>query len=173
MSTHVLIVGGGIGGLAAAVALRQAGCDVQVLERANEISAVGAGIIVQSNAMRALERIGVAEDISAAAVPVRSARISSWSGTVLSELDFSDVPEMGVGIHRADLQRVLSEHAGLENVRTGAPVASYRLVGDRVVAVLESGEEVTGDLLVGADGVHSTVRALHISDGPPRYAGYT
>ncbi len=155
------------------MALRQAGCDVQVLERAAEISAVGAGIIIQSNAMKALARIGAAEDISAAAVPVRSARISSWSGRVLSELDLSDVPEMGFGIHRADLQRVLSEHAGLENVRTGAPVASYRLVGERVVVVLESGEEVMGDLLVGADGVHSTIRKQHLGDGPPRYAGYT
>lgn len=173
MSTEVLIVGGGIGGLAAAVALRRAGCHVQVLERAEEISAVGAGILLQANAITALQRIGVAEDIVAAAVPMSSARVSSWSGRVFSELDSSDLPVLGVGLHRADLHRLLSEHAGLESVRTGAPVASYRLVGDRVVAVLESGEEITGDLLVGADGIHSKVRAQHLGDGPPRYAGYT
>ena len=151
MSTEVLIVSGGIGGLTAAVALQKAGCDVQVLERAEEISAIGAGIALQTNAMMALERIGVAEDISAAGVPIRSGRISSWSGSVFRELDFSDAPVLGVGIHRAALQRILSEHAGRENVRTGAALASYRLVGDRVVVVLESGDEVAGELLVGAE----------------------
>ena len=173
MSTEVLIVGGGIGGLTAAVALRKAGCDVQILERAEEISAVGAGIALQTNAMMAPARIGVAEDISAAGVHIRSGRISSWSGSVIRELDFSDAPVFGVGIHRAALQRILSQHAGSENVRTGAALVSYRLVGDRVVVVLESGDEVAGDLLVGADGIHSTVRAQHLDDGSPQCSGYT
>ena len=166
-------MGGGIGGLAAAVALRRTGCHVEVLERAEEISAVGAGIILQANAIVALQMIGVAEDVVAAAVPVTSARVSSWSGRVLSELDSSDLPVPGVGLHRTDLHRLLSKHAGVESVRTGARVVSYELVGDRVVVVLESGEEITGDLLVGADGIHSAVRAQHLADGPPRYAGYT
>ena len=170
---EVLVVGGGIGGLTTAVALRKAGCDVQVLERAEDISAVGAGIVVQTNAMIALQEIGVADDISAAGVHIRSGRISSWSGSLLMELDSPDTLVLGVAIHRDDLQRILYEHAGHESVRTRSPVASYRLAEDRVVAVLESGDEVSGDLLVGADGIHSTVRAQHLGDGPPRYSGYT
>lgn len=173
MSTDVLIVGGGIGGLTAAVTLRRAGCDVRVLERAEEISPVGAGILLQSNAMMALEKIGLADEIAAAGVPIHRGRISSWSGSVIIELDFSAAPVLGVGIHRARLQRILSERAGPENMRTGAAVASYRLVGDRVIALLESGDEVAADLLVGADGIHSAVRAQHLGDGPPRYCGYT
>ncbi|MFQ5550852.1 MAG: FAD-dependent monooxygenase [Gemmatimonadales bacterium] len=168
-----LIVGGGIGGLTAAVALRQAGCVVQVLERTDEISTVGAGIMLQINAIRALDSIGVAEDITTVAVPIRSAKITSWSGRLIFKLESPDAPVFGYGIHRADLHGILLEHAGLENVRTGARVANYRLDGDRVVAVLKSGEAVTGDLLVGADGIHSTLRSSHLGDGPPRYAGYT
>lgn len=173
MSTEVLIVGGGIGGLTAAVALQRVGCDVQVLERAEQMSAVGAGIGLQGNAMMALERIGVADDVSAAGVHIGGGEIRGRSGTVLTELDFAGAPVLGVGIHRADLQQILFEHAGHENVRTSAAVASYRLTDDRVVAVLESGAEVSGDLLVGADGIHSTVRAQHLGDGAPRYSGYT
>jgi 2-polyprenyl-6-methoxyphenol hydroxylase-like FAD-dependent oxidoreductase len=173
MKPNVVIVGAGIGGLTAAVTLQRAGCAVTVLERAEKISSVGAGIVVQTNAMMALENTAVAEDISATGVHIRSGRISTRSGRVCIEIDYPDEPVLGVAIHRAALQRILYKHAGHENVRTGAPVVGYRLEPDRAFAVLKSGEEVSGDLLVGADGVHSIVRAQHLGDGPPQYAGYT
>lgn len=173
MSTEALIVGGGIGGLTAAIALQRVGCRVRVLERVDGISTVGAGILLQANAIAALDRIGIAEEVTAAAVPIRSARISSWSGGAISELDSPKIPILGFGIHRSDLHRILLEHAGCENIRAGARVASYRIVGERVIAVLDSGEEIAGDVLIGADGIRSTVRAQHLGNGPPRYAGYT
>lgn len=173
MRAEVLIVGAGIGGLAAAVALRRARCEVQVFERDAGISSAGAGLMLQANALAALEKIGVAEEVARAGVTIGSSSLSTRTGAGLLELDFSGASVLGVGIHRAALHRILAAHAGREQVRTGAPVVGYRLAADRVVVELASGEEVAGDLLVGADGVHSTVRARHLADGAPRYAGYT
>ncbi|MFQ5691264.1 MAG: FAD-dependent monooxygenase [Gemmatimonadota bacterium] len=168
-----LVVGGGIGGLTTAIALRQAGWGVRVLEAAPEISAVGAGIILQPNAMTALESLGAAEPLSAAGVAVEGARITTVSGRLVGVVDVSEGVTWGVGIHRAKLQRILWDLAGPENVRTSARVREFRLSDHGAVAVLESGEEVAGDVLVGADGIHSTVRAQHLADGEPRYCGYT
>lgn len=168
-----LVVGAGIGGLTTAIALRRAGWGVRVLEAAPEMSAVGAGIILQPNAMAALETLGAAEPIAAAGVAVRGARITTVSGRLVGVVDASEGVTWGVGIHRAELQRILLDLAGPESVRTGARVREFRLSDDHAVAVLDSGEEVSGDVLIGADGIHSTVRAQHLADGKPRYCGYT
>lgn len=173
MSTRVLIVGGGIGGLTAAIALRKAGCQVLVLERADELSAVGAGILLQENALSALKTIGIADDVSEAGVHVRGGEISTLSGRVIMELRWDGRSPLGVAIHRADLQRILADHVGLERVRTAAAVVRYALRDDKAVAVLATGEEIWGDVLVGADGIYSAVRRQHLDAGPPRYSGYT
>lgn len=173
MDTRVLIVGGGIGGLTAAIALRQAGFAVMVLERTPAWSTAGAGILLQANAMFGLQRLGVAEDVAAVGERVSSGEISSLAGTVLAELDFTEVAVPFIGIHRASLERILCDHAGPGTIVRGAAVVGYRRTGERVVAELESGDQVTGDILVGADGIHSTIRGQHLGDGPPRYSGYT
>lgn len=166
---RVIIVGGGIGGLAAAVGLRATGHDVVVLERAPRIDPAGAGITLFANAMRALGRLGVREAVAGQGAPAKRSAVLTPRGRTLSELP-SDMLEGTVAVHRADLQAVLAEAAG--EVRLGVEIAAVEHEADGVTARGTDGTEERGDLLVGADGLSSVVRRV-IVDVRPHYAGYT
>jgi 2-polyprenyl-6-methoxyphenol hydroxylase-like FAD-dependent oxidoreductase len=150
------IVGGGIGGLAAAVALRRVGIETVVFERAERLDPVGAGLTLSPNAVRALERLGVAADIRALAASGTELEVSTPMGATLMQVRL-DAETLGV--HRADLQRVLVDSAG-----------EFRLGSD----VRDIGE-IAGDVdfVVGADGIESTVLAQLHGPDTPRSAGYT
>jgi 2-polyprenyl-6-methoxyphenol hydroxylase-like FAD-dependent oxidoreductase len=168
-SLRVIIVGGGIGGLSAAIALRRRGNEPVVLERAPKLQAAGAGITLFGNAMNALDRLGVADAISAAGSAVRRSAILTSDGRELTTLP-PDLLEGAVAIHRADLQAALLEAAG--EIRLGVEVTSVDQTAEGVVARAADGSEERGDLLVGADGLWSLVRAS-IAAAAPRYGGYT
>jgi 2-polyprenyl-6-methoxyphenol hydroxylase-like FAD-dependent oxidoreductase len=165
---RVVVAGGGIGGLSAAIALRRAGHQVVVLERAPKIAAVGAGITLFGNAMSALEQLGVREAVIARGAAATRSAILAFSGRQLTELP-SDLLEGTVAIHRADLHAVLAEVA--EDVRVDHEVVALEQHDRGVVVRTASGAEETCDLLVGADGVNSVVRYA-IADTRARYAGY-
>ncbi len=175
--TRVLVAGGGIGGLTLAVALRRAGMQVTVLERAPEWRPLGAGITVQMNAMLALRGLGLDEKVAAEGERVRTSAVLDAAGRTLSGMPFAALEEeVGVPsicIHRARLHGVLLEAAGAENVRLGAGVQSYEERGEKIAARLSDGSELEGDLLVGADGLRSVVRAQLLGESPLRYSGYT
>src|SRR5215831_2696735 len=107
----ILIAGGGVGGLAAAVALRQAGFDAQVFERAPELREVGAGITVQNNAMLALRRIGLEQAVGERGEAIGRASLLRWDGKLLSSLALGGLErELGapaVALHRAELLAAL------------------------------------------------------------------
>jgi 2-polyprenyl-6-methoxyphenol hydroxylase-like FAD-dependent oxidoreductase len=166
---RVIVVGGGIGGLAATVGLRRAGHDVAVFERAPRIEPAGAGITLFANAMRALERLGVREAVAEQGTPAKRSAILTPAGRTLTEVP-SDMLEGTVALHRADLQAVLAEAAG--KVRLGVEITAVEQDADGVMARGADGTEEHGDLLVGADGLNSVVRRMLI-DVRPRYAGYT
>lgn len=166
---RVIIVGGGIGGLSVAIALRRGGHEPVVLERAPRLEAVGAGITLFANAMNALARLGVAEAISAAGCPASRSAILTSDGRELTTLS-PDLLQGAVAIHRADLQDALLGAAG--EVRLGAEVTSVDQDADGVVVHAADGSQERGDLLIGADGMWSLVRAS-IAPARPRYAGYT
>lgn len=175
-SSRILIAGAGIGGLTAAIALRRAGCEVQVLERASELRPVGAGIILAMNALLGLKSLGVYPPIAAAGAPLQRAQILTRRGRSLGETDLSPLAdELGVAAiayHRAELHQALLAQAG-DVVRLGARVVAFDQDPDGVRVTLADGKEIDADALVGADGLHSAVRRAILGELPPRYSGYT
>ena len=167
---RVLVVGGGIAGMATAIALEQAGCDPLVLEQASELAEIGSGIGLQANALRVLRSLGAADHVLRAGVRIDDDewRRMDTGQTIFAETYEARAERYGgvytLCMHRADLLASLAERVAPERVRLGCRFVAVRERHDGVVAVLESGEEVFGDLLIGADGLRSTVRTALFGD---------
>ncbi|MFF5036687.1 FAD-dependent monooxygenase [Nocardia salmonicida] len=171
MSTAI-VVGGGIGGMAAALALAGRGWSVEVLERAPEVAEVGSGISLWSNALRALDALGVGDTVRAQGMAEVSAGIRDDRGRWLSRTDVATLRERfgaPVVIHRARLLDILRAALDEGMVRTGVSVREVTTDG----TVVHSAGTSSADLVVGADGIHSVVRRAVCGDVAPRYAGYT
>src|SRR5215210_1036331 len=177
MNARVLVVGAGIGGLATAIALQQTGREVLVLERAPELWDVGAGISLWPNAVRALRRLGIGDAVEAAGAPAHAAAFRTWHG---AQLGASITPQLEgrfgaplVLVHRARLQAVMRRALGPDVIRLGAECTALDQDDVGVTVRLAGGGIERGAVVVGADGLHSRVRAALFADGPPRYAGIT
>jgi len=175
---RAILIGGGIGGLAAATALQQAGLEVAVYERASELCEVGAGLILWPNAMKALGMLGLAVAVRRASRASGGAELLTWRGERLLEafprkLLESEFGEPAAAIHRAELLAVLLQAVGDGVVYLGARCVGYRQDRTGVAALLEDGREVEGDLLIGADGLRSVIRGQLLGETRLRYAGYT
>ncbi|MFC5818562.1 FAD-dependent monooxygenase [Nonomuraea harbinensis] len=185
---RILVAGGGIAGLALGIALRHRGLDAVVLERSAEPERAGGGLVLAPNAVKALAAIApdLARRVREAghpagargSAPHRSAFLDH-RGRVLGWVSFDGYEDRwgmpSVTVLRADLHRLLRDEAqaaGAELVEGRA--ATRYLHGDSGVGLVTGTEEVlSGDVLVGADGIHSAVRAQLLGDGPPRYRGFT
>jgi 2-polyprenyl-6-methoxyphenol hydroxylase-like FAD-dependent oxidoreductase len=168
-----IIIGGGIGGLACALALTRHGWQAEVLERAAELTEVGAGLSVWPNGLRALDALGVGESVRGHAALQGQAGIRDPAGRWLARTDSAKLERRygpTVMIHRADLLGVLQAAVPAEALRTGITVHQVRPDG----TVLHTGGESHANLVVGADGIRSVTRTSVWPDAPaPRYAGYT
>ncbi|MEV6070725.1 FAD-dependent monooxygenase [Nocardia sp. NPDC052001] len=167
-----LIIGGGIGGLATAIAFDRQGWEVEVLEKAAAIKEVGAGLSLWPNAIRALDALGLGERVRARAIEEGSAGIRNSRGAWLSRADTETMRARygnPIMIHRADLLDMLRAALPHNTLRTGITVTEVRPDG----TVTHSRGTSTGDVIVGADGIHSIVRRAVCGVVEPRYSGYT
>lgn len=173
-----LIIGGGIGGLSAALALNRAGIRCQVFEQAQELREIGAGLTVWIGAIRGLRQLGVADrwwslGSKVDRLEVRTSRGRKLATTPLAGLERRFGMPAGYVVHRAELLRELATVLEPGQVRCAARCVSIDQEGNRVLARFADGSEASADLLVGADGLHSVVRSHLHGASKPRYAGYT
>jgi salicylate hydroxylase len=178
---RIAVVGGGIGGLAAAAFLRRAGLDATVYEQASEIAEIGAGLVVAPNAVRLIRRLGRIELLCETAVPLEVGwEFRRWQdGRVLFSQRMGADCERLYGewcytTHRADLLDTLLSAVGEPGPRLGARCVGVRRRGRGAELSFADGSTETADVVIGADGTHSVVRGAVLNGeapGPPRFSG--
>lgn len=177
---RIAVVGGGIGGLTFAIAMRHHGIDVDIYEQADELREVGAAIALAANASRFYyDHWGMGEELDEAGFEIsaliyRDGKTGREIGRHAAGQTYRD--RYGApffGIHRAELQRILSTKVGMERIHLGKRLANINDSGESVVLHFQDGSKAEADIVVGADGVRSAVRNLMLGYEDYLYAGYT
>jgi salicylate hydroxylase len=177
MQTRLAIIGGGIGGLSAALSLLRAGFDAHVYEQARTLREVGAGIQVSPNASRVLHGLGLADELAKLGVRPFAHHQRRWDdGRTLLKTPLGDTVVAAFGFphyqsHRADLLSMLINAFPTERLHIGHRMVAFTDYGDSVEAEFENGERIRADALIGADGIHSTVRQALFGPENPRFTG--
>jgi len=177
--SEALIAGGGVAGMAAALALARGGWRVTVCEQTPAPVEIGAGLQMSPNATRVLRWLGVLDAVAARAFHPRAAEMRNGrSGALIYRAALGDAAEVRWGapylhVHRADLLAALSDgaYAAGADIRSGARVEGYILRPEGPALKLAGGETLIGDLIVGADGIHSALRAQINGPGAPDFTG--
>lgn len=175
---RILIVGGGIGGLAAAGALHRLGAHVTVVERAPAWQPLGAGLMLSANALAVLDALALGAMVRTRSVALPSVALRSADDVLLQAVSYSAEPnrlEAPRGMHRAALHDVLLHGAAGVTMQLGTSVQAIAPLDGGVQVTFTDAREAAFDLVIGADGVHSHMRALAFPDSTAvvRYAGYT
>jgi FAD-dependent urate hydroxylase len=176
----VIVIGAGIGGLAAGIALSQAGFGVEIYDRVQELRPVGAGISLWSNGVKVLNRLGLGREIAAIGGPMRQMQYRWMDDTLLNDISLEPlikaVGQPPYPVARAALQNLLMEAyaaRSAEPVRLGHDCVAIEERGDQVIATFSNGVQAQGDLLIAANGVRSNLREYVLGQPLlPKYAGY-
>jgi 2-polyprenyl-6-methoxyphenol hydroxylase-like FAD-dependent oxidoreductase len=172
MSKKLIIAGGGVGGLAAALALHRAGIDVKVFERAPAFAEVGAGMSLWPNATRVLQSLGVLEAVMARGEPVTQFNLQRPDGKMISSISMTGFPTPALCIHRADLHRALRHSLPAGCLESNQCLQAFAQGPDGITARFADGLEARADGLIGADGINSVIRSQIHGAGEPIYRGY-
>lgn len=171
-TAKIIIIGGGIGGAATALALQRAGFDFLVYERSQQLREVGAGIALWANATHILKSLDLLEDAIQVGCLTRNYQFNSQRGKELVNVAVDSFELPVIGIHRAELHQLLWRNVPREKFILGETFERFERSENRVCAYFTSGLSVVGDALIGADGLRSRVRTLLLGDQPPTYRNY-
>ncbi len=178
-ATKGLVIGAGVAGLAAAIALRRMGIEPVVFERVDELRkvSVGGGLHIWPNAIKALRQIDLADRVEGIGAVVEHSHFRTSRGDLIADLPVGassrKVGAVTVGVSRGELHALLAEVLGSDAVRLSSECVGFTQDSSGVVARFSDGREERGDFLVGADGLRSVVRSQLLGDDEPRYSGYT
>lgn len=176
----ITIIGAGLGGLTAGIALLQKGFDVTILEQASQLKEIGAGVQLSSNATGVLYRLGLGDAIESIASEPLGKRVRLWStGQIWPLFDLGAISRSTYGypyftLHRADLHQVLAKEVkrlSKDAIKLGVRVTGHRLHDGGVTVTTEDGTVFESDIAIGADGVHSRTRETMFGPDAPRYSG--
>jgi salicylate hydroxylase len=172
---RVAIIGAGIGGLAAAAALRKLGCDVAIYERAGDIGEVGAGLQIGPNGVKVLRALGIDHTMGGLASEPNEIISLAWDDAhlrfrePLKAIAQQKYGDHYITAHRADLHRLLQELVPASAIHLNAGCTGVATKGDVAVATFDGGNQIEADVIVGADGIRSTVRDCLFDASPARY----
>lgn len=174
----VIIIGGGIGGLATSIALRRVGIQSEVYEQAEQLREIGAGLTFWTSGLNALASLGVVDAAVAAGSIVGRFEQRTWRGEVLSVVPWSELGGESGGpsaicVRRRDLLNQLARLVDPKSVHCRHRCLAFEEGAQGVTVRFQNGAEARGDFLIGADGLHSVIRAALHGESKPRYAGYT
>ncbi len=169
---RIAIIGGGIGGLTAAIALRRFGFEPEVYEQAPELLEVGAAIAIWPNAVRVLDALNLKADIIERAGQIDEIRWLESDGSLIKAVPLPRGKTPAVALHRADLQSTLVAALPQASLHLGCVFKAYRHTERAISAVFVDGLSIETDLLIGADGLHSQLRSQVIGDSTPHDCRY-
>ena len=172
-----IVVGAGIAGLTTAIAMQQAGYTVEIYDKTRALRPAGAGISLWSNGVKVLNRLGLGEQLAAIGGTMNRMEYRSHQDEPLSQIDLMplihQVGQRPYPVSRTELQEMLLAAAGRDQVQLQMRCIAVEETGHQITAIFENGHRATGDVLVGADGIHSEVRKYVLGEPiAPRYANY-
>jgi salicylate hydroxylase len=169
---QAVVIGGGLGGTAAAVALTLAGINVRVYEQAALLAEVGAGVSLAPNGLRMLDRLDIGDGVARLGARHVATQLKLSDGRPVDHQPHQFTRAGGnVGIHRADLLALLAQRLPSGTVRTGHRCTGFSQDGEQAVVSFANGASDTADVVIGADGIHSVMQRFIVEPADPRFSG--